>query len=113
VRNKVTFFLVLASVPVVASAATGSLNDFGRVALLIVFPFYMTRLLDEEWTNTAPDASRQCGRRWSLWGAGLAIIGAGFTNLGNPISEQIAAEVFMSFFGFSLGYVLGWVSSKL
>lgn len=89
------------------------MNESGRILLLIGLPCYLLYQMAEDWSKSAPNPSKKLARELALWGVCLVIVGAGFTNLGKPLVEQIAAEVIFAVIVFPVGYVAGWIFTKL
>jgi hypothetical protein len=89
------------------------MDEIARIILLIGLPFWLSRVLDEKWSVTAPDSSRKRARQWAAWAIAAAVVGAGFTSLQKPIVEQAAAELLMVAIFFPFGYAAGWLSTKL
>jgi len=90
------------------------MSDGARIGLLIALPIYLVaKGLHDEWAVKAPDGLKKSGRIGAVWGMGLGILSSGMTNLGKPVSEQIAAEIAMAILGFVAGYAVGWLIKKL
>jgi hypothetical protein len=90
------------------------MSDGARIGLLSALPIYVVaQALHDEWAMKAPDAMKRSGRTGAVWGMGLGILSSGMTNLGKPVSEQVAAEIAMAILGFAIGYGVGWLAKKL